>query len=104
MDDLVERLKPRWAVDEKITRAAADRDFGMREIVTEYLVATNALKSEAVAALETQQSHIDRLREALKPFAELADVFAATGASKIGGPDMGKALNAARAALSDGGE
>jgi hypothetical protein len=41
----------------------------------------------------------DDLVAALRPFAELADIFASTGASTIGGPDMGKALAAARAAL-----
>ncbi len=61
-DDLVERLQPRWATDEEITRAAAKRDNGMRQIVTDFLVANNALKSEAADAILKLQGEVAEAR------------------------------------------
>lgn len=51
------------------------------------------------ATVRRLSAEVQELREALRPFAELSDIFEATGASKIGGPDMGLALRRARAAL-----
>lgn len=67
--ELVERLKPAWATDEEITRAAARRDANMRAIVTDFLVANNVLKQEAAALIEKQAVQIVALMDALQPFA-----------------------------------
>lgn len=59
--DIVERLAPRWATDEEISRAAARRDNAMREIVTDFLVANNALKAEAKAEIEALRARVGEL-------------------------------------------
>lgn len=69
MSDLVERLKPRWAIDEEVVRAAAS---GMIETVNKWLVQNNALKSEAATALTALEQDNAKLRETLKPFADCA--------------------------------
>ncbi|MDC9825636.1 hypothetical protein PRN20_18030 [Devosia sp. ZB163] len=89
---LVERLKPRHIADEPLARAVVSTDQAERRAaVSDFLVANNALKSEAAAALSEADHAIDglsqtcidlearaqaaeaeryRLKEALRPFAE----------------------------------
>jgi phosphoenolpyruvate-protein kinase (PTS system EI component) len=64
--ELVERLRPRWAVDEALTLTAARYDASMREAVTTFLVANNALKSEAATALKSAEEETERLNGALR--------------------------------------
>jgi hypothetical protein len=61
-DDIVERLAPRWATDEEISRAAARHGPAMRKIVTDFLVANNALKAEARTEIETLRARVEEVQ------------------------------------------
>lgn len=70
LTDLVERLQPRWAVDEpasKIVNILRNLEQpGFADDLNEWIVANNALKSEAATALSQARAENERLREALE--------------------------------------
>ena len=75
---LVERLKPSYVVDAGLNiLMIVLRDHGAAaeaQVLNEWIVANNALKAKAVAALIASEAKVAELQEALKPFAKAADV------------------------------
>lgn len=74
---LVERLKPSYVADKAAIEAAVqlrDKHPLLTEALNKAIVANNALKSEAAAALAASEAKVAELQEALKPFAKAADV------------------------------
>lgn len=64
---LVERLRPKHMADEPLARAVVSDDYAERRAsVSAYLVANNALKSEAAASIEALAAERDALRAAME--------------------------------------